>query len=330
MKKTNEFDKASLEPIEGMPLLLNVDTQGQKLYDWLKDNKQPLMELLQQNGALLIRGLRVMSSKQFAKTLECLFGEELSNYSFRSTPRTKLRSNIYTASEYHSSESILQHNENSYTNKWAMKIGFLCTLPAESGGNTPISDSREIYRKLPKELIDKFEKKKILYVRNYTNIDLPWSEVFQTDNKQEVEDYCKENDMTCEWLPNNGLRTKQVNQATAIHPVTGDKVWFNQAHLFHITNLKPEIQDSLLNLFSEDGLPRNTYYGDGSQIEPEYLQLIRETYEHQKISFPWEKSDILLLDNMLFTHGREPFSGDRQVLVGMADVFNSNQLNFDL
>jgi len=49
----------------------------------------------------------------------------------------------------------------------------------------------------------------------------------------DVERFCAENDLTCEWLGNGQLRTKQVNAAAMTHPVTGERVWFNQAHLFH-------------------------------------------------------------------------------------------------
>jgi hypothetical protein len=48
------------------------------------------------------------------------------------------------------------------------------------------------------------------------------------------------------------------------------------------------------------------------------LDLIRSAYEQTKIKFPWQKNDVLLLDNMLFSHGREPYTGARKVLVGMA------------
>jgi len=302
----------------GREILLNVDTTGQKLLDWAEENKDRVEELLLQRGVLLIRGLKFPSSKQFGQLLAILFGEELMGYDYRSTPRTELRDNVYTATEYHPSETIPQHNESSYANKWAMRAGFLCMLPSEVGGATPLADSREIYKKIPAEIREKFEAKGILYVRNYGDIDLPWTEVFQTTEKEVVERFCAENDLRFIWKEDGGLRTEQVNPAVAVHPVTGDKVWFNQAHLFHVSSLRPEVRESLLAVCGENDLPRNAYYGDGQPLEEDVLQIIRDVYASETFHFDWRKNDLMILDNMLFTHGRQPFSGDRKILVGMA------------
>lgn len=302
----------------GREILLDVDTTGQKLLDWAEENKDRIEELLLQRGVLLIRGLKFPSSKQFGQLLAILFGEELMGYDYRSTPRTELRDNVYTATEYHPSETIPQHNESSYANKWAMRAGFLCMLPSEIGGATPLADSREIYKKIPAAIREKFEAKGVLYVRNYGDIDLPWTEVFQTTDKEVVERFCAENDLRFVWKEDGGLRTEQVNPAVAVHPKTGDKVWFNQAHLFHVSSLRPEVRESLLAVCGENDLPRNAYYGDGQPLEEDVLQVIRDVYASETFHFDWRKNDLMILDNMLFTHGRQPFSGDRKILVGMA------------
>jgi len=119
------------------------------------------------------------------------------------------------------------------------------------------------------------------------------------------------------WLPGDRLRTIQVNPAVQIHPPTQERIWFNQAHLFHVSSFAQAEQDALLQSYGEKGLPRNAYFGDGSPIPLEYLQQIRQTYERNLRSFDWQKNDLLLLDNLKFTHGREPFVGNRKILVGM-------------
>ncbi|GAA4279091.1 TauD/TfdA family dioxygenase [Aquimarina mytili] len=313
----------NIQTISDKKMLLQVTEKQVNTLDWLQQYKDDIENFISTNGALLIRGLAISNDKEFGEALKLLFGEDLANYTYRSTPRTEVnQSNVYTATEYHASEVIPQHNENAYSNAWPMRIGFTCLIPADKMGNTPISDSREAYQKIPIEIREEFERKNIMYVRNYSDIDLPWEEVFQTNNKAEVEQYCNENNLTFEWT-DNGLRTSQVNQATIMHPTTKEMLWFNQAHLFHSSSLGSEIKEGLIELLGEENLPRNSFFGDGTPIDEEALSIIRQVFEDTKFSFQWNKGDLLLLDNMLYTHGREPYEGNRKVLVGMAKKYSA-------
>jgi alpha-ketoglutarate-dependent taurine dioxygenase len=314
MKKYTVND---LENTSGFNFLLNVDTDGKSTLAWAEQYKNDIMSLVDQNGAVLIRGLKLMGSKQFGDLLSTLFGENLKEYMYRTTPRTSVRGNVYTATEYPNSETISQHNESAYSRNIPRYIGFFCMVPSMEGGETPISDSRKVREEIPAADLKKFEEKGIMYVRNYTDLDLPWSEVFQTNSKDDVESYCLAQNIDWEWLPCGGLRTKQVNPAFITHPVSGEKLWLNQAHLFHISNLSDDFQRTLLSSVGEENLPKNSYYGDGSPIDKNLMDRIRAVYQDTRLLFRWEKSDIMLLDNMVFTHGREPYQGPRKVLVGM-------------
>jgi len=161
-----------------------------------------------------------------------------------------------------------------------------------------------------------------MYVRNYSDgVDLPWQTVFQTTDRSAVEDYCRSASIEFEWKDASHLRTRQIRPATAIHPVTGQAVWFNQAHLFHVSSLTPALRESLLSLVEETELPRNSYYGDGSAIEESVLDEIREVYRQSAVIFPWQQGDVLMLDNMLAAHGRMSYTGPRKVLVAMAESY---------
>jgi len=319
MDNLSGFQVSDLGALCNTKLMLKVDLNAQELNAWLEENVTHLQRLLAQNGALLLRSMPIQGSKKLERVLSTIFDNDLIEYGFRSTPRTKMRGRIYTSSEYHASEVIGLHNENAYSNSWAMNIAFYCVKSAEQGGQTPIADSRKVYQSIPETIRKTFESRQLLYVRNYGDIDLPWSEVFQTDNREEVEAYCEQNKIEFEWRGKNGLQTRQIANAAYRHPITNEPLWFNQAHMFHISALPQETRHSLLDTFSKDALPRNVYYADGEDIEDAALDQIRAAYLENKLIFDWHENDLLLMDNMLYAHGREPFDGARRVLVGMAN-----------
>jgi hypothetical protein len=67
------------------------------------------------------------------------------------------------------------------------------------------------------------------------------------------------------------------------------------------------VRQSLLSVFGEDKLPRNVYYGDGTPIEDSVMEEIGAVYRESEISFSWQQGDILMLDNMLTAHSRNPY-----------------------
>jgi alpha-ketoglutarate-dependent taurine dioxygenase len=204
-----------------------------------------------------------------------------------------------------------------------MRIFFFASQTPESGGQTPIADSRRVYQGITPDVRRRFTEKKVMYVRNYgTGIDLSWQEAFQTHDRAEVEEHCRRAPLDWEWLDGDRLRTRQVRPAVAQHPITGEMVWFNQAHLFHVSNLGSEMQESLYKVFDEQDLPRNAYYGDGSPFSSEDLEEVRRAYKEATVVFSWQPGDILMLDNMLVAHGRRPYSGQRRILVALAQPYS--------
>ena len=289
------------------------------IFTWASAHRCIIEDEILKYGGILFRDFGLYSLSEFNRFAQ-LLAPNLLEYVYRSTPRTRLGGKIYTATEYPADRTIPLHNENAYSLSWPKKLFFFSVLVASEGGETPIVDSRNVYQKIDSEIRMKFEEKGVLYVRNYrSGMDLSWQEVFQTDNKDEVEEYCENNSIKWEW--NRGLvelTTWQICQATLSHPQTNEKVWFNQAHLFHISNLEEASRKSLLEEYGEKYLPRNAFYGDGTPFETDVLNHIREVYEQEKIIFQWQKGDIMLLDNILMAHGREPYKGERKIAVAMA------------
>jgi alpha-ketoglutarate-dependent taurine dioxygenase len=291
------------------------------LLDFADEYAQWLESVLAEHGAVLFRGFGVSGESMLATLFERLWAPPLS-YVYRSTPRTDLGDGIYTATEYPASQEIPMHNENAYQRTWPMRLGFHSVLPAASGGQTPLADVVRITGRIGADLVSEFRERQVSYIRNYSDfIDLPWQTVFQTRYREEVETFCSDHEIGFEWT-NDGLRTRQICQGTAVHPATGEQLWFNQAHLFHISSLGTEMASSMIELFGVDGLPRNAYFGDGKPIPESAIAHINKAFEQEKIVFDWQNDDILILDNMRIAHGRKPFTGSRRVLVSMGVPFS--------
>ena len=73
-------------------------------------------------------------------------------------------------------------------------------------------------------------------------------------------------------------------------------------------------------------MPRNVYFGDGTPIPDEVVARIGDLYEELCVEPPWEAGDLIALDNMLVAHARRPFSGERKILVAMAEMVDAKEL----
>ncbi|MEQ9237074.1 TauD/TfdA family dioxygenase [Coleofasciculus sp. E2-BRE-01] len=320
---TDELIKTEfLQPHEKLPLVIKPAVKGVSLQSWGQQNRDVIQSQLLKHGAILFRDFKVKSVEEFEQIIAAICTEVL-EYRYRASPRTQVGGRIYTSTDYPAEQSIFPHNEHSYSPTFPLKIFFFCMTPAKEGGQTPIGSCRKIFDRIDPQIRDRFIEKKVMYVRNFGDgFGLPWQTVFQTSDKAKVEDYCQSHGIEVEWKEDNRLRTRQVSPAVVQHPHTGEMIWFNHATFFHVSTLEPAIRDSLLAMFKEEDLHTNTYYGDGSPIEPSVLEHLREAYQQEMITFSWQKGDILMLDNMLAVHGRQPFVPPRKIMVGMAEPYS--------
>lgn len=321
--------------------LLEAKSNDLNLKVWISENIDFVNKLYLENGILLFRGfISEIDKNDFAQVVNITSEGKALNYAEPSTPRTKVKDQVYTSTEYPKEQIISQHNEHSYSTFWPKKLFFYCEKPSFSGGSTPIADSRAVYKMIPNNIIQKFESKNgVSYIRNFNNeMDISWEDFFETPDRNKVKEYCDKKGIQFQWKEDNSLRTSQSCQAVLEIPETNEKVWFNQAHLFHYSNLGEEISNYLIEVYGKENLPRNSSFGDGTDIDLEDLRKIRDVYEKCMFKFDWQKGDLLMVNNILYSHGRDSYTGDRTVLVSMSEedniqnykktVENNNQVDF--
>lgn len=311
-----------LQPGQTLPLVIKPVADDIDLVDWVKSSGALIESKLLQHGAILFRGFNLKSVSEFERVTSAICPQLFANYG--DLPKEGISDRVYSSTPYPCDQAILFHNESSHLHQWPLKIWFFCLQPAQQGGETPIVDCNKVYQLLDPKLRERFEQKQLMYVRNYIEgLDVSWQNFFHTDDKIVVEKACRQSGIDFEWLPNNGLRTRKVRPAISHHPQTAKSVFFNQVQLHHISCLESDVRESLLSTLREENLPRNVYYGDGSPIEDSVMAEIEAVYQQAKVSFPWQQGDILMLDNMLIAHGRNPYKGSRKIVVAMGEMISS-------
>lgn len=303
------------------PVSVQPRTDGTNLIEWATEASDYISELLLRHRGLLFRGFDGTGVDNFSQFVEVTSGGERLPYVDRTTPRTTEGDRVYTSTVHPPDQRIMPHNEGTYWTKWPARLYFACVIPSQTGGETPIGDVRGVLSRIPADIVAEFEARQWRLTRNFNDgFGLRWQDVFQTDQPEEVETYCRANDISFEWKDRGRLRTMQVRPAIREHPVTGERLWFNHAAFFHHTSLEEPIRTALLEEFGETDLPYSTSFGDGTPIPPDVARTVMRAYEAEKVSFPWERGDVMLLDNMTMYHGRESYTGERRIIVAMTDI----------
>jgi hypothetical protein len=307
------LDRAGKPPLVIRPARRDVDVAA-----WASASRVRLDSALNEHGAVLFRGFGIVTAEALERLAGALVDRLMGDNGEHR--RSYPSGNIYTPVFFPPEEKLLWHTENSFNDTGPARVFFCCAQPADSGGETPIVDSRLVFQRLDEQLRTEFLAKKVMYVRNYgTGLGLHWREVFRTDSPREAEARCAEQGLRYSWSGDR-LRTWAVRPAALRHPGTGEWSWVGQAQHWHPACLDAATRTALTSTLAPEELPRQCHFGDGSVIPDEMMAEICRVYEELEISFPWERGDVMVLDNVLVAHARNAFRGERELLVAMGDM----------
>jgi alpha-ketoglutarate-dependent taurine dioxygenase len=303
----------------GKPPLLWADAAGDPLR-WTAEHGSALRAAVLEHGSVLVRGLGLRDAAEVGAVFRRLAAGLMAE---RETfaPRRVHADGVYSSSPWPSNQPMCMHHELSYALEFPGLMLFACLCAPEAGGATTVADSTAVLDTLPTELVERFEREGWLLVRGYNGeIGASVADAFGTDDRAAVESYCRTNAIEFEWLTDGGLRTRQRRGAVARHPITGQRCWFNQIAFLSEWTMAPEVHEYLLDVYGADGLPFTTRFGDGDPIDARVVRLLNDVYEANTVREPWRSGDLMLVDNVRTAHGRQPYEGPREVLVGMADA----------
>jgi alpha-ketoglutarate-dependent taurine dioxygenase len=312
---------ATSTPTSAIPVRIEAPGAGTRFADWMCEFRADIEQRLTACGALLLRGFDVGGASGLEQAIGLLSGPPLSYPgNIQSVIRRKSAGGqIATSTEYSEGLLLRLHSECSFAVAWPLHIYFLAELVASRGGATPLADNRRIYERIDSGIRESFERRGVMYLKTFgLGSSRPWQEVFGTSDKSIVEARCRAERITPEWVGSGGLRTRSVRPAVMRHVQTGEPLWFNHVNAVHISGHPPALLAAFRRNFAPDELPRHCLFGDGTEIDDATAAAVRDAYDAETVRFDWQTGDVLLLDNMRFSHGRDPFEGDRRVLVGMA------------
>lgn len=309
--------EVDLQP--GKPPMLHVDTTGDAPR-WAAQHQTQLQASVHDHGLVLVRGLGLSDASEFALVAQQLAGTLVAEKEAFAA-RQSYPGGIYSSSTWPANQQMCMHHELSYRLEFPGLMLFACLVAPADGGTIAVADSSTVLEALPSELVARFDQEGWMLSRNFTDeIGLSAAEAFGTEDRVEIENYCRANAIEFEWQPDGGLRTRQRRRAVINHPVGGQRCWFNQIAFLSEWTMNPVVREFLVDSYGADGLPFNTQFGNGDPIGEDVVQVINDVYEAKSAREPLQDGDLLLVDNIRTAHSREPFKGQREVLVAMGDT----------
>ncbi|XRQ05558.1 TauD/TfdA family dioxygenase [Actinomadura welshii] len=299
-----------------LPLLREARRPGESLLDRLATEAGAVRADLDEHGAVLFRGF---ADWRRLDDVVRAWGAGPLAYREAATPRTEVGDHVYTSTDYPAAEEIHLHHEACYAENWPGYLYFGCVTAAAERGGTTLADARRMLDALPADVVDRFRERGVTYIRTYhPRFGLSWQRAFGTDDPAEVMRRCAESGTPAEWIGDGVLQTRRTWPAVVRHPETSEECWFNQVAAFHPHGLPRDLRSTLTRLVGADLLPKQVRYGDGTAIEPETVEQIIAAGRTLTAAARWRPGDVLIVDNILAGHGREPYTGERRVVVAMS------------
>lgn len=319
---------------KGLPLFIHprapeLKTSVDATVRWLRDNGDTIERLILDAGAVVLRDFPLRSTDDFARMVEHFPSPEF-GYSGGAAQRNNLKGKVFETTHAAAHTTLVLHQEMSYLPHYPRQLAFFCQHAADTGGETWIGDMRRAQPLLPQKFLDEVRRRGIMYTRNWrapgTKAEHPlieqqhrtWHESFYTTDRAKAEEACRGMGVEHTWEPDGGLTIRFKASGFTRHPVTGEEVWFNQAHgqTMSPRNIGQERYDLYQKYYPPGRLrPMQTTFADGEPFDDADINAVLDVLQDITVAFPWKAGDMMLVDNIYTAHGRNSYTGKRDVQV---------------
>ncbi|XP_047958858.1 clavaminate synthase-like protein At3g21360 [Salvia hispanica] len=299
------------------PAVLTHVAAAATLTSAVKEQRPWLDSLLHKHGAILFRGFdSVATASDFNDVVEA-FGYEELPYVGGAAPRTNVVGRVFTANESPPDQKIPFHHEMAQVPKYPTKLFFFCETEPVSGGETPIVPSHVVYERMKEkhpEFVDKLEKHGVIYTRVLGEDDDPsspigrgWKSTFLTADKAIAEERAAKLNMKVEWTE-DGAKTIMGPIPAIKEDETRQqrKTWFNSMVAAY-TGWEDKRNDP----------KKAVTFGNGDPLPDHIIYDCLRILEEESVAIPWQKGDVLLIDNLAVLHARKPFTPPRRILASL-------------
>ena len=325
----------------GRPALVKFNaTSAREVQDIVAEKRDAILAALTEQGAVRLARLPLKNARDVGDICATL-DASISAYVGGATDRDHIANNVYHATKTPGVLRLPAHTETSYMRKYPTRLFFYCTLPAtRGGGQTLLADNRAILKNLPRRIVDKLRAEGVAYKRNMpsfhpsvvyiarklrTSVIQTWQDSFNTEDPVELERFCKDNEIEMRWREDGSLCLNDTLPALRNHRLTGDEVWFNHINILNINSryASQYVQSrfiqraaGLATRFIDRG-ERSLFgctYGAGDEFTKEDINAIYAAIDAATISVNVGQNDLVIVDNLLLSHGRLPYHGKREML----------------
>nr|XP_043614266.1 clavaminate synthase-like protein At3g21360 [Erigeron canadensis] len=299
------------------PTVIIPNTQStDDLKSSIRDHKPYLESILHTNGAILFRGFTSVSSASDFNDVVEAFGYDELPYVGGAAPRTNVVGRVFTSNESPPDQKIPFHHEMAQVPTFPLKVFFFCEVEPKIGGETPIVLSHIIYDKMKlkyPDFVDKLEKDGLIYTRVLGEDDDPsspigrgWVSTFMTKDKAVAEERAEKLGMKLEWTDDGVKTVMGPIPAIKFDGTRQRKIWFNSMVAAY-TGWEDARNDPV----------KAVTFGDGTPLPAHVIHDCLKILEEESVAIPWQKGDVLLLDNLAVLHSRRAFEPPRRVLASL-------------